>query len=109
MRIALVAEDYYPQVGGIAEHVHHLALELGARGHSVGVIGSHMAGAAEQDRTRPYAVHRIGRSVVIYANGGISRVTVGRRLGKNLEELLRAERFDVVHLHGPLAFTFGVV
>ena len=28
MRIALVAEDYYPQLGGVPEHVHNLALQL---------------------------------------------------------------------------------
>ena len=31
MRIALIAEDYYPQLGGVPEHVHHLALQLNAR------------------------------------------------------------------------------
>ena len=30
MRIALIAEDYYPQLGGVPEHVHHLALQLNA-------------------------------------------------------------------------------
>ncbi|HUL50329.1 MAG TPA: glycosyltransferase family 4 protein [Gemmatimonadales bacterium] len=109
MRVALIAEDYYPQVGGIAEHVHHLALELGRMGHAVAVIGSHMAGDNEQDRTRPYAVHRVGRSVMIYANGGISRVTFGLRLRSDLEAVLRAGHFDIVHLHGPLAFSFGFV
>ncbi len=109
MRIALVAEDYYPQVGGIAEHVHNLALQLQASGHVVSVIGSHMKGDRAQDLTRPYQVHRIGQSVVIYANGGVSRVTVGRALGRRLEAVLREGRFDVVHLHGPLALTFGLV
>ncbi|HUK20239.1 MAG TPA: glycosyltransferase family 4 protein [Gemmatimonadales bacterium] len=109
MRIALIAEDYYPQVGGIAEHVHHLALELERMGHTATVIGSHMAGDAAQDRTRPYAVHRIGRSVVIYANGGISRITVGMRLRRQLVALLSRGQFDVVHVHGPLALTFGVI
>jgi phosphatidylinositol alpha-mannosyltransferase len=109
MRIALVAEDYYPQIGGIAEHVHNLALQLQASGHTVGVIGSHMAGDRAEDRTRPYPVHRLGRSVVIYANGGISRITAGRSLGRRLEALLRQERFDIVHVHGALAFTFGFI
>jgi phosphatidyl-myo-inositol alpha-mannosyltransferase len=109
MRIAIVAEDYYPQVGGIAEHVHNLALQLLASGHTVGVIGSHMRTARALDLTRPYAVYRIGQSVVFYANGGVCRMTVGRGLGRQLEAVLRDERFDVVHLHGPLAPTFGLV
>src|SRR5205814_10289085 len=32
MRIALVAEDYYPQLGGVPEHVHNLALQLNSWG-----------------------------------------------------------------------------
>jgi len=46
---------------------------------------------------------------VIYSNGGVARVTVGWRLQRRLEELFRAERYDVVHVHGGLAPTFGVV
>src|SRR3989442_14304778 len=54
-------------------------------------------------------VRRVGTSVVIYANGGISRVTVGWRLGARLEALFRESRYDVVHVHGGLAPTFGGV
>jgi phosphatidylinositol alpha-mannosyltransferase len=109
MRVALVAEDYYPQLGGIAEHVHNLALQLTARGHQVTVVSSHMSGEDPQDSRRQYAVRRIGRSVVIYANGGVSRVTVGHRLRRRLEDLLREGNFDLVHVHGGLAPTFGVL
>jgi len=45
---------------------------------------------------------------VIYANGGVARITVGWRLGRRLEALFRAEQFDVVHVHGGLAPTLGV-
>jgi phosphatidylinositol alpha-mannosyltransferase len=104
MRIALVAEDYYPQLGGVPEHVHHLALELNQRGHATTVVTSHMRGARDD---APF-VHRVGTSVVIYANGGVSRITVGRRLVARLTELFRDRRFDVVHVHGGLAPTFGL-
>jgi phosphatidylinositol alpha-mannosyltransferase len=104
LRVALVAEDYYPQLGGVPEHVHHLARELNALGHSATIVTSHMRGAGAD----PAFVRRVGTSVVIYANGGVARVTVGWRLGSRLEALFRAERFDVVHVHGGLAPTFGV-
>src|SRR3989454_3239224 len=42
MRIALVAEDYYPQLGGVPEHVHNLALQLNSWGHTATVVSSHM-------------------------------------------------------------------
>jgi phosphatidylinositol alpha-mannosyltransferase len=105
LRIALVAEDYYPQRGGVPEHVHHLAGELNRRGHSATIVTSHMRKAGPD----PAYVRRIGTSIVIYANGGVSRITAGWRLTERLARLFKAERFDVIHVHGGLAPTFGIV
>src|SRR2546427_10948544 len=55
----------------------------------------------------PY-VRRVGQRLVIYANGGVARVTVGWRLTSQLEALFRAERFDIVHVHGGLNPTLGI-
>src|SRR5256885_7173258 len=104
MRIALVAEDYYPQVGGVPEHVHNLALQLNAWGHTATVVTSHMG----DHRDAPF-VRRVGTSRVIYANGGVSRITTGWRLRRRLEQLFRAGRYDLVHVHGGLAPTLGLV
>ncbi len=104
LRVAFVAEDYYPQLGGVPEHVHHLALELNRRGHTATVVTSHMRGAHAD---APF-VRRVGTSVVLYANGGVSRITVGWRLIHRLTELFRAERCDLVHVHGGLAPTLGL-
>jgi phosphatidyl-myo-inositol alpha-mannosyltransferase len=105
MRVALVAEDYYPQLGGVPEHVHHLALELNRRGHTATVVTSHMRG----DHHDEAFVHRVGTSIVHYANGGVSRLTAGWRLTRRLTDLFRAERVDLVHVHGGLAPTFGLL
>jgi phosphatidylinositol alpha-mannosyltransferase len=103
MRIALVAEDYYPQLGGVPEHVHNLALQLNGWGHTAHVVTSHMGDYPDADFVR-----RVGTSRVIYANGGVSRVTTGWRLRRQLEELFRAGRYDIVHVHGGLAPTLGL-
>src|ERR1700747_2056373 len=95
MRIALVAEDYYPQLGGVPEHVHNLALQLNAWGHTATVVSSHMGDYPDA----PF-VRRVVTSRVIYSNGGVSRVTTGWRLRRQLEELFRAGRYDIVHVHG---------
>ena len=63
LRIALVAEDYYPQLGGVPEHVHHLALELNRRGHAATIVTSRMRGP-QRDAS---FVRRVGTSVVLYA------------------------------------------
>lgn len=103
MRIALVAEDYYPQLGGVPEHVHNLALQLNGWGHTAHVVTSRMGHYPDADFVR-----RVGTSRVIYANGGVSRVTTGWRLRRRLEDLFRAGRYDIVHVHGGLAPTLGL-
>ena len=105
MRIALVAEDYYPQLGGVPEHVHNQALQLSAWGHAVTVVTSKMAGAGPD----PEFVRRVGTSRVIYANGGVARITTGWRLGRRLEHVFRDGGFDVVHVHGGLNPVFGIL
>ncbi len=42
MRIAILTDYYYPQLGGITEHVHGQATNLSARGHEVTVITGHL-------------------------------------------------------------------
>lgn len=104
MRIALVAEDYYPQVGGVPEHVHHLALELAGRGHEPTVVTARMPGAGRD----PPFVRRVGRSRVIYANGGVARITTGWRLVDRLATVFREQSVDLVHVHGGLSPVLGL-
>src|SRR5256884_1474093 len=103
MRIALVAEDYYPQLGGVPEHVHNPALQLNGWGHPTTVVASCMG-----DYPDAKFGHRVGTSRVIYSNGGVSRVTTGWRLRRRLEEVFRNGRYDIVHVHGGLAPTLGL-
>jgi len=103
MRVALVAEDYYPQLGGVPEHVHNLALQLNSWGHPATVISSHMGSYPDAAFVR-----RVGTSRVIYSNGGVSRITTGRGLRRELAALFRDGRYDIVHVHGGLAPTFGL-
>src|SRR5262245_33773774 len=104
MRVALVAEDYYPQLGGVPDHVHHLALELRRRGHEATIITARM-GRHDSD---PDFVRRVGRSVVIYANGGVARLTLGWKLRDQIAGILRDVRADLVHVHGGLHPVLGL-
>jgi phosphatidyl-myo-inositol alpha-mannosyltransferase len=105
MRIALVTEYYYPHLGGVTEHVHNLAKQFEAAGHPTLIVTSDMGDASHDE---PY-VRRLGTSRVIYSNSSLARVTTGTGLRRRLRNLFRTERVDVVHLHGPLAPTFGLV
>src|SRR5437879_13560156 len=53
-------------------------------------------------------VRRVGTSRVIYSNGGVSRITTGWGIRRELEALFREGRYDIVHVHGGLAPTFGL-
>src|SRR2546429_9957977 len=101
MRVALVAEDYYPQLGGVPEHVHNLALQLNSWGHAATVISSHMGSYPDAAFVR-----RVGTSRVIYSNGGVSRITTGWGLRRQLEALFGERGYDIGHVPGGLPPAF---
>lgn len=105
MRVALLTEFYYPHLGGVTEHVHNLAKQFNADGHPTLIVTADMRDVSHDE---PW-VRRIGTSRVVYSSGSFARVTTGVGLRRRLRELFRSERIDVVHLHGPLAPTFGLV
>jgi phosphatidyl-myo-inositol alpha-mannosyltransferase len=114
VRIALVTEYYFPHLGGVTEHVHNLALQLQRRGHPTIVVTGKMARPArcvdlDHDAVDPDFVFRVGTSRTIYSAGSFARVTTGVGLRRELRELFRRERIDVIHVHGGLNPTLGLV
>ena len=101
MRVAVVTEFYRPTVGGVQEHVFHFARAARALGHAVTVVTGGIE--APGDGRDGVDVVRLGRSRPLAANGSVGRVTTGRGLRPALDDLLTARRFDLVHLHAPLA------
>lgn len=106
MRIAIVSDYYYPQLGGITEHVHGQASELVRRGHTVTVLTPRLAITpstvdGHDLPTREFEVVNVGRAFPFYANGAETLVTVGAGLSSALDRLYRRHRFDVVHVHNP--------
>lgn len=99
MRIGIVSQSYLPIHGGVAEHVHHQAVELRRRGHDVKVITAYFD---RGDENFNGDVIRIGHDVTIPMNGAFVNVTVGRRLSDKLREIEAEHRFDLVHIHCPL-------
>lgn len=105
MRIALVSEYYYPHLGGITEHVHNLAAEYRRWGHHAVIVSARVAG----DEAEREGVRLVGKSRVVYANGSFARITTSSRLARNIADVLREERIQVVHVHGGLAPTLGLL
>ena len=104
LRIAIVTEYYYPHLGGICEHVHHVAGELRRRGHHADIVTSRIDGTPPTD-----GVLRIGRSQPIFFNGSQARVTLGRGLREAMRTLLRDGGYDLVHVHAPLTPTLPML
>ncbi|HEX3236757.1 MAG TPA: glycosyltransferase family 4 protein [Gemmatimonadales bacterium] len=112
MRIALVSEFYYPHLGGVTEHVHHLAGELNRAGHETVIVTARMGRPARAHDLPgsgdPPFVRRIGSSRTIYSAGSFARITTGFGLRRQLREQFRRERIDLVHVHGGLTPTLGL-
>ncbi len=113
MRIALVSEFYYPHLGGVTEHVHNLACELNRAGHETVVVTARMSRPARAHdllcEGDPPFVRRIGSSRTIYSAGSFARITTGLGLRRQLREQFRRDRIDLVHVHGGLTPTLGLV
>jgi phosphatidylinositol alpha-mannosyltransferase len=104
LRIALVSEYYYPHLGGVCEHVHFFAREARRVGHEVDIITSRIPHALPQ----PHVI-RLGQSVPVYFNGSQARITVGRGLRRDMKQVLRDGRYDIVHVHSPLTPTLPLL
>jgi phosphatidylinositol alpha-mannosyltransferase len=108
VRIAIVTDYYYPQLGGITEHVHNQALNLHARGHEVTVVTGRLfrPPPVVDDEYRPeehvpFRLVRVGQALRLYGNASQTLHTVDFRMIHRLKRLFRELRVDVVHTHGP--------
>lgn len=109
MRIGIVSDYYYPQLGGITEHVHGQATELTRRGHEVTVITPRLAITprtvdGDDLPARAFEVVNAGTAFPFYVNGSETLVTLGAGLPYALERLFLQRPFDVLHVHNPLGW-----
>jgi phosphatidylinositol alpha-mannosyltransferase len=122
MRIGIVTEYYYPTLGGIQEHVHHFARQARRVGHHVRILTPEVRDrlASVADAGSPPAgrrldpederqVIRVGVSVPLLSGGSIARTSTGPHLSGRVRDILRAEQFDVVHVHSPLMPTLPLL
>jgi len=95
----MVSQSYYPSLGGVTEHVHHLCEALRSLGHQVTIV---TAGPDNGDEDGAESTIRIGRNALFPINGAFVNVTVALRLRKRLENVFRCGDFDIIHIHSPL-------
>ena len=116
VRIAIVTDYYYPQLGGITEHVHGQATQLAARGHEVTVVTGRLLhtpavvdGDERPHRDEPFEIVRTGVALPLYGNNAQTLHTIPPLLWESLRRLFRRRRFDVMHVHAPYNPSFATL
>lgn len=105
MKIALVSPYDYAHPGGVVVHITNLYEELKNIGHDVRII---TPCSGKSQRIESQDIITIGRPIPIHSGGSIARVPVSPWLSSPVRDILERERFDIVHLHEPLASTLTV-
>lgn len=100
MKIGIVTEYFYPSLGGITEHVYHYARELSRLGHQPFIITGDTGGKIDVE-LGGIPVLFVGRSVLLPSNGSMARVTIGYNVGRRIKEIIKSEKFDLLHIHSP--------
>jgi phosphatidyl-myo-inositol alpha-mannosyltransferase len=119
MRIALVSPYSWTYPGGVTRHIEALAESFISDGHHVRVLAPYdpadvvsaalHRGAGPQPLEAPDYLVPLGRTVGFKANGAVSNLSITPYGVATLHKELRSGRFDVVHVHEPVAPLTGWV
>ena len=114
MRIAIVSEYYYPQLGGITEQAYGQATALARRGHDVTLITPNLLLPPHRiddgpPRPETFEVVRVGRAYPFYINASEARLAVGPLLASAIGRLFRRRGFDVLHVHNPWGVAMPII
>jgi phosphatidylinositol alpha-mannosyltransferase len=102
LRVGLVAESYYPNLGGIQEHVRNLRNLLRRHGVEATILtGRPSAPAAPGPEDAEQNVIRLGRAVTFRTGGTFSQATLDPIAAYNLARTINEHKFDLLNIHGP--------
>ncbi|HHW82929.1 MAG TPA: glycosyltransferase family 4 protein [Actinomycetales bacterium] len=104
MRIGIVCPYSFDAPGGVQFHIRDLAEELLDRGHEVSVL----APAEETEGLLDFVVPA-GGSIAIPYNGSVARLSFGPAASSHVSRWLAEHRFEIVHIHEPLAPSLGLL
>lgn len=101
VRVAIHCPYSISVPGGVQGQVLGLSRELRKLGHSVSVLAP--VDDAVNDPSDEPGVVSLGRSLGWSSNGAVAPVALGPRATVRALRTLRAQRFDVLHVHEPFA------
>jgi phosphatidylinositol alpha-mannosyltransferase len=102
LRVGLVSESYFPNLGGIQEHVRHLRNVLHRQGVEVTILtGRQAASTAPGPEDAERGVVRVGRARTFRTGGTFTQATLGPLAAYNFYRALRQGQFDLLNIHGP--------
>jgi phosphatidylinositol alpha-mannosyltransferase len=106
MKIALVSPYDYAHTGGVNIHISRLRDNFTRMGNQVRIIAP-SSNPSESSRDPDVLVY--GRPIAIRASGSVVRSPVSPRLvfSSRIKDMLKRERFDVIHIHEPLMPTLA--
>jgi phosphatidylinositol alpha-mannosyltransferase len=105
LRVGIVAESYFPSLGGIQEHVRHLRNVLQSEGVDVTILtGRQSLSAMPGPEDAEQRVIRVGRARTFRTGGTFTQATVGPLAAFNFYRALRRGQFDLLNIHGPCDF-----
>lgn len=104
MRIGIVSPYSFDVPGGVQLHVRDLAEYFIGQGHHVSVLAP-----ADDDTPLPDYVVSSGRAVPVRYNGSVARLSFGPVTAARVGRWVDGGRFDVVHIHEPVAPSVSVL
>jgi phosphatidyl-myo-inositol alpha-mannosyltransferase len=116
VRVALVSPYSWTYPGGVNGHVAALARELRRVGDDVRILapwdppdrlGRLLHGGPATALSPPEGLIPLGRTIAFPANGAVSNLSAWPAGVLKLRRELRSGRFDVIHVHEPIAPLIG--
>ena len=97
LKVGIVSPYGYPHPGGVNEHVRFTYEAMRRMGHDAWIITSRYG----KERENEGHIIRLGTGYAFPANGSMGRVTLSWRFKQRARDLLREQRFDILHFHEP--------
>jgi phosphatidylinositol alpha-mannosyltransferase len=109
MKICVVSDYFYPALGGITEHVYNFTKYGIKAGHDIKLLTPYPVNMDRQhvrdldEQLLPGAVVRFGKHLPVFSNGSLSYMGITFGINRKLKDFFKKEKFDVIHVHSPLA------